>query len=357
VGKDFILWALPETTNSNDDDFNLNFKHSRFGFNIKTKENGYDILGKFEFDLYRTEKNDIENTDPNKQVVRIRRAFVEVKKDSWSVLAGLDWMLLTQLYPHLSNFPSGAYMGNIGYRIPQIRLTKWIETESGKITLQAAIDREFGDTTSPWYDTGSDSGLPDFQGRIVYDTNVNDAKIHFGLIGHVGKEQVDLADGGDKNLDTYSYGFEYKLGYGRFELSGKIWKGRNVDGWYTGGVAQGVLYVYDSNGTTSTKLTGTPIAAKEIDAQGGWIELTTRISPKLIWRIGAGVDDPDNDDLKYNGQYVEGARLKNTMYYTNAFYKLTPSIGLMGEYLRVKTDYSTTDGTVNRYQGSILYFF
>jgi len=53
------------------------------------------------------------------------------------------------------------------------------------------------------------------------------------------------------------------------------------------------------------------------------------------------------------------------MYYTNVFYKLTNSLGLMGEYLRVETDYpdsdfvgdSYGDGTVNRFQGSILYFF
>ncbi|SMO71407.1 hypothetical protein SAMN06269117_12123 [Balnearium lithotrophicum] len=380
VGTDYILFAYPENVrgglanklpflrNSNDNDFNINFKHSRFGFDIKTKENGYDILGKFEFDLYRTDTNDWENNDPNKQVVRVRRAFVQLKGDSWSILAGQEWMLLTQLYPHLSNFPSGALMGNIGYRIPQIRLSKWFETDSGKFTIQTALDKEFGETDTPWFDTGSDSGLPDLQGRITYDTNLNGLKFHIGAIGHVGREQVDLADGGNKDLDSYSYGLEYKLGYGMFELSGKIWKGRNLDKWYTGGVGQGVLFIYNG-GKFDTKLDtkkyGYPIDAKEIDAEGGWIELTTKFSPRLVWRIGAGVDNPDNDDLKYNGKYAVMARLKNTMYYTNLFYKLTPSIGLMGEYLRVETDYPDEDyigtkygdGTVNRFQGSILYFF
>ncbi len=47
------------------------------------------------------------------------------------------------------------------------------------------------------------------------------------------------------------------------------------------------------------------------------------------------------------------------MYYANGLYKLTPSLGFMMEYLRVETDYdfADTDRTVNRFQGSILYFF
>ncbi len=352
VGKDYILFALPENGEDNDNDFNLNFRHSRFGFNIKTQEGDYNVLGKFEFDFY----GDYSETDnPNKQGIRIRRAFVQVGKDDWSILAGQEWMLIAQLYPHLSNFPSGALMGNIGYRIPQIRVTKLFKGESGTFKAQAAIDQEWGDATAPYWDTGSDSGMPDFQTRFTYDTHLGTIPFHIGVFGHVGREQVDLASGGDKNLDSYSYGAECKIGLSNmFTLSGKIWKGRNVDGWYTGGVGQGVRYEY-SGGTYDTKLTGKPVNAEEIDAVGGWIELTARLTNKLTWRIGAGVDNPDNDDLKG----VSAARLKNTMYYTNALYKLTPSLGLMGEYLRVETDYPSPldDGTVNRFQGSILYFF
>ena len=352
VGKDYILFALPEnSSNNNDNDFNLNFRHSRFGFNIRTKENDYDILGKFEFDFY----GDYSGTDnPNKQGIRIRRAFIQIGKDDWSILAGQEWMLIAQFYPHLSNFPSGAFMGNIGYRIPQIRFTKLFKGESGTFKFQAAVDQEWGDASAPYWDTGSDSGMPDFQTRLTYDTNLGTAPFHIGVFGHVGREQVDLASG-DKNLSSYSYGAECRVGLSNmFTLSGKIWKGRNVDGWYTGGIGQGVRYEY-AGGTYDTKLTGTPVDAEEIDAVGGWVELTARLTNKLTWRIGAGVDNPDNDDLKG----VAAARLKNTMYYTNAFYKLTPSIGLMGEYLRVETDYPSPldDGTVNRFQGSILYFF
>ncbi len=360
VGKDFILFALPENSKSNDDDFNLNFKHSRFGLFIKTKENDYDIVGNFEFDFYGT--LDANDDNPNHAGIRVRKAWVQFGKEDWNVRAGLDWMLLTQLYPHLSNFPSGAMMGNIGYRIPQIRFTKLFKFDESKLTTQVAFDKVWGDpdpALKPYIDTGSDSGRPDIQGRIAYDFSVNNVKLHLGAIGHYGKEQVDLEDGGDKTLDTYSYGLEGAISPASWlEISGKIWKGRNLDGWYTGGVGQGVLYVYQDK-SLNTKLTAAPIDAKEIDAKGGWIEVTLKPTHSLIFRTGYGVDDPDNDDFKYKGNTYKKARTKNTMYYANGLYKLTPSLGFMMEYLRVETDYdfADTDGTVNRFQGSILYFF
>ena len=379
VGKDFILFALPESSkgpvinsafpylkHSNDNDFNINFKHSRFGFLIKTKEGDYNILGNFEFDFYG---NLDENDDnPNHAGIRVRKAWVQFGKEDWNVRAGLDWMLLTQLYPHLSNFPSGAMMGNIGYRIPQIRFTKLFKFDSSKLTTQFALDKVWGDpdpTLKPYIDTGSNSGKPDVQGRVAYDFSLGGVKLHLGAIGHVGKEQVTLSDGSEKNLDTYSYGLEGAVSpAGWLTISGKIWKGRNLGGWYTGGVGQGVLYVY-SGGKIDTKLKGYPVDAKEIDAEGGWIEVTLKPDPKWVFHLGYGVDNPDNDDLQYNGKYPVLARLKNTMYYANAFYRLTHSLGFMGEYLRVKTEYPDTDfagdsygdGTVNRFQGSVLYFF
>jgi hypothetical protein len=364
IGKDYILWALPENKNSNDDDFNLNFKHSRFGFLIKTKENDYDIIGNFEFDFYGDAGENDDN--PNHAAIRVRKAWVQFGQDDWNVRAGLDWMLLTQLYPHLSNFPSGAMMGNIGYRIPQIRFTKFFNFDTSKLTTQIAFDKVWGDpdpALKPYIDTGSNSGRPDVQGRIAYDFNVNGVKLHIGTIGHYGKEQVPLKNGSEKYLDTYSYGLEGAVSPANWiTISGKIWKGRNLGGWYTGGVGQGVLYVYtDDNDTTTlnTKLTGEPTDAKEIDAEGGWIEVTLKPSHKLLFHLGYGVDNPDDDDFSYKGKYLKSARLKNTMYYTNAFYKLTPSLGFMGEYLRVETDYPSPveDGTVNRFQGSVLYFF
>ena len=362
VGKDYILFALPEIGSSNDDDFNLNFKHSRFGFLIKTKEGGYDIVGNMEFDFYGDMSG---KDDPNKAGIRVRKAWVQFGKDDWNIRAGMDWMLLTQLYPHLSNFPSGALMGNIGYRIPQVRFTKLFNFSGNRLTTQLAFDKVWGDAwkdpLKPYIDTGSDSGLPDVQGRIAYDFALAGVKLHLGAIGHYGKEQVDLVSG-TKYLDTYSYGLEFGISpTGWLSLTGKIWAGRNLGGWYTGGVGQGVLYV-DSQGLY-TKLTDVkdskPTDAKEIDAKGGWVELTLKPSPKWVFHTGYGVDNPDNDDFKYGSQVYTKARTKNTMYYANGLYKMTPSLGFMLEYLRVKTDYDflDADGTVNRFQGSVLYFF
>ncbi len=362
VGKDYILFALPEKGNSNDDDFNLNFKHSRFGFLIKTKEGDYNILGNFEFDFY----GDMSGMDdPNKAGIRVRKAWVQFGKEDWNVRAGLDWMLLTQLYPHLSNFPSGALMGNIGYRIPQLRFTKFFKFNGGKLTTQLAFDKVW--EKNPWpgldsyIDTGSDVGHPDVQGRIAYDFKVNDVGLHFGLLGLYGKEQIDLVSGTDKTLDIYAYGLEAAVSPTNWlTLSGKLWAGRNLGGWYTGGVGQGAVFL-DTSGTLKTKYPGasSTVDAREIDAKGGWVELTLKPSPKWVLHTGYGVDNPDNDDFKYKGKVVTKAMTKNTMYYANGFYKLTPSLGFMMEYLRVKTDYDflNTDGTVNRFQGSVLYFF
>ena len=364
VGKDYILFALPKYLgnhkNYKDNDFNINFKHSRFGFLIRKNEGNYHLLGNFEFDFYGNLNENDDN--PDHAGIRVRKAYVQFGRENWNVLAGLDWMLLTQLYPHLSNFPSGAMMGNIGYRIPQVRFTRFFKAENQKLTTQIAFDKVWGDpdpALSPYIDTGSDSGVPDVQGRIAYDTSVGNTKVHIGTIGHYGREQVDLKNGSNKDLKTYSYGLEFKVSPINWAyLSGKVWKGKNLGGWYTGGIGQGVLYI-DDRGLPSTKLRSTPVDAREIDAEGGWVELGLKPNEKLSVHLGTGIDNPDNNDLRYNGKYAGLARLQNTMYYSNAMYKLTPSLGLMGEYLRVKTNYPAPlkDGIVNRLQGSLLYFF
>ncbi|MCD6489644.1 MAG: hypothetical protein J7K20_02830 [Thermodesulfobacterium sp.] len=382
VGTTYLLWALPKEKGRHDSTSTITFRHSRFGLALTKLYKDFTIKGRFEMDFY-TQSNDVENRpwNPQHAPLRARLVYFEVLKDSWEFRVGHDWMTIAQLYPHLSNFPAGSYMGNLAYRLTQIRVTKNFKFSDGDfLKVQLALDKPFNfaklNSGLVVFDNEPDTdfGYPGLEARIAYHTKFFDRPALFALFGHYSgqeyKEDYKTLSG-DEKTTSFSIGMELSLPLPFLKkynptLSGEFWYGQGLGGYYTGAVDQTARIKYwdesESKYVYATTLTGFDknndkvVSITPVHAIGGWVELGLKLTPKLQSWLGWGIDNPLNSDL----EGVSGARLQQQMYYAHFLYRFVPELGAGLEYLRVITDYRESDGDdgiVNRFMLSFYYFF
>jgi hypothetical protein len=90
----------------------------------------------------------------------------------------------------------------------------------------------------------------------------------------------------------------------------------------------------------------------EIATQGGYVNVLWNLDPRWFLVVGAGIDDPDDDDLN------DGNRSRNTSVFVNLRYKVTKFAWIGIEYDRMQTDYENAEGAkANRYQMSFVLRF
>ncbi len=327
-----------ERIDQEDDQLNLTANQTRFGFDIKAPLwEGIETTGKIEMDFYG---GGGENT-PH---LRFRHAYIKVhwKKSDFSILAGQTFDLVAPLNPDTINFMVLCSSGNIGYRRPQIRLSKgWEIGKNSKLSLDAAFTRTVGNTNllyPEYLDAGEDSGFPTIQGRAGICLPLwMEKSASFGISGHWGQEEYDLDNQGkNKDFDSWSLALDITLPlYENIALRGEIWIGKNL-GSYLGGVQQTV---------NKTRL-------KEISSQGGWLALEIGPISKWKYNLGFGMDDPDDEDLS------PGMRSKNWSIYGNTYYSLTEYCTIGGEISYWRTSYeSQKKGDSIRLHGTMILNF
>ena len=333
--REFAFWAMPETGSSNaDKEFNFTGRETRLGFVLTGPTyNGVGIKGLVEIDFYGADG------DERKAEPLLRQALMELKFPAFTLLAGQAWDVISPLLPSVCNYTVGWEMGNIGYRRPQLRISKDFSLgEDSKISTRVALsltgNQDLGIID---VEDGKDRNFPTVQARIGYNTPMNGKKLDIGVSGHYGEEEMDVDYiGDDERYKSWSINADLTIPIcPKLSFKGEAFIGENLD-TYLGGIGQGV------NTTTW----------EEVGCAGGWGQFTYVASKKIKFNLGAGVDDPDNSDLNI------GARERNGFYYGNIFYKIIPPVTLGLEYMRIETDYkNSNDGDANRIQASLIYFF
>jgi len=381
VGTTYLLWALPKDLGKGDSYSTITFRQTRFGFIITKPYKTFTLKGRIEMDFY-SQSNDVENRpwNPQHAPLRARLAYLEVDKGTWQFRAGQDWMIISQLHPHMLNFLAGSYMGNIGFRTTLIEVTKNIKLNSKDLLkLQVALERpyNFGKLSNDLVifdnDPNNDYALPGIEARIGYYTKLFNRKAMFAIYGHRSgdefKKNYQTLSGSLKST-SFSIGMEVTVPIPVLErfsprISGELWYGQNLGGYYCGGIDQGMKFgVYNGTATnyyTSlakfNKSTDTLVSVQPIHATGGWVELSFKPTKKLTTYLGWGIDNPDDKDLSG----VADARLSQQMVYTDLFYRFVPELATGFEWLHVKTHYRPNflggDGVLNRFMLSFFYFF
>ncbi|NTU96485.1 MAG: hypothetical protein HGA62_01560 [Chlorobiaceae bacterium] len=348
------LWAQPQGMGRNDGEWNLTAGASRLGVNLGGPDTEkLKISGNIEIDF-------TGGGTENNQNPRMRHAYLKAfwPASDFSIVAGQTWDLVAAQIPFTDDPAIMWGAGNIGGRHPQLRLTKGFKTgEKGRIEVAVAASRTIGEkntipTTTVVTDPGRDADMPTIQGRIALSgpVLVESKPATIALSGHYGQEQWDTDTGNThKTLDTWSCNLELSLPMSpQLTLAGEYFTGSNLDEFW-GGIGQGV-----NTGKVSGKITN----IWNIRSHGGWAALKYFASPSTTFSIGAGIDDPDDNDLAGYPVSPGIARTMNRTIFANVINQVTPNFILgfqLGEWI---TDYmGAPRSEAVRAQSSVTYKF
>lgn len=278
----------------------------------------------------------------------LRHAFIEGKSGTWGFLLGQTHDPISQQGTDTLDYFYRWDSGNIGYRRPQIRISKdWFFGDNKKVFTQAGVMRTVADnfasttsTTSTKEDVlqkgGEDAGWPTTWARLGYSMPSLNKELLIALSGHYGKEDVRFGDNNHQYFPSWSGNLEVVIPLPKgFSFKGEGFMGENMDA-YLGGIAQGV------NSTLR----------KAIKAAGGWVQLGWDANPKLRFNAGYSVDNPKDSDLSNND------RSRNTSLWGNAYYNILPKLTIALEVSRWRTEYKNgPDGDNVRTHLSTIYKF
>ncbi len=309
---DFIRWVDSEATRQNDNEFNITANQSRLGINITGPEdNGIVTSGRVEIDFYGS------GADENKSKIMLRHAYLKLDwpEERFNIIAGQSWDVISPLCPGTLNYSVMWWSGNIGYRHPQIRLTKSFLLKDGvDFKLEGAISRTIGDDellTTNGAKAGEDSGIPTLQGRASLTFPWFGYKpTTVGISGHWGKEEYDdiSTTSSNEEFDTWSLNVDMTQPINKWlTFKGELFTGENLDN-YLGGIGQGI------DSTTSGGIT---TYHDKIASKGGWVAASLGPWDKWRFNVGAGMDDVDAGDLGDTGRTLNQNVFGNVIYAIN----------------------------------------
>lgn len=325
----------------NDGDFSMHSRLTRLGFDFKHDGiNGLgnpELSGNVEVDFYNIGLGDSDS----RSALRMRKAYLQLKWEEWSVLAGQTWDLISPLYPVVNSDLVMWGAGNLGDRRPQLRVERKSDLAGGTLTFTGGIGLA-GAVSSVNVEnslqSGENSELPMFAARLGWSGKTDDGgSYQIGAWGHYSEDDYDPAGGtATRDFESWSAGvdFQVPLVDDTVWIKGEAWTGENLDD-VRGGIFQGV------NGTTG----------QGIGSTGGFAELGWKSSEHLTLHAGYSADDPDNGDLG------TGMRANNRVMYAAARWKYD-ALRFGVEYLFWTTDYiGFDDGDSNRVAVFAAYYF
>ncbi|MHC4619079.1 MAG: DcaP family trimeric outer membrane transporter [Planctomycetota bacterium] len=339
---DFARWVESETTNKDDDQFNMTANQTRFGVRIKGPQNGeIDTSGRAEIDFYG-------GGEENKPRVMMRHAYMTLNwpDDRFNIIAGQTSDVISPLHPDTLNYTVGWWAGNIGYRRTQIRLTKSLGlTRDVDLKLEGALARTIGfsgdDFAETPGDAGEDAGFPGAQARVsVTFPWLEHRPTTLGASGHWAKEELDTSASGDsRHFDSWSLNLDLTLPVTEWlAVKGELFTGENINA-YLGGIGQGI---------NTTRF-------QEIGSRGGW--LAASLAPSDKWRFNLGVTAEGVDDGDLAG-ITGDRRTYNRSIFGNVLYALNKNTQVGFELSQWHTEYDgRDDGDSIRAQTSFIYKF
>jgi hypothetical protein len=253
-------------------------------------------------------------------LLRIRRAMAELTWNRVALLVGQESPPIAAVSPSSLasiGFPDFAGAGNLWLWIPQIRLSADLAPSTADLRIGAEIaalaptsgepQGAFG--TQP--DIAERSGRPFLQGRVRVRWGQGDRLGELSAGGHYGW----ILDASGERVPSKALAVSVWTPVGsHLELRAEGFTGQALAGLGGGGIGQNMIR------------DGVPVRAI-----GGWAQLN--LLPSQEWEIGggAGIDDPDDDDLG------EPSRLRNVAVEGHVTWRRRPAVvGIEVRHLRTR---------------------
>ena len=336
--SNYAQWVESERLNDNDDQFNMTANQSRFGMKINGPDDGdMKTSGLAEVDFYG-------GSNENKSHLMMRHAYMKLDWPGarFNIIAGQTSDVISPLFPSTLNYSVGWWTGNIGYRRPQIRLTKELGFEAGgMLKLEGALARTIGQTSFTGTDSGEDAGFPTLQGRASISLPMlGTREATVGLSGHWGEEEYDYAaDGRDREFSTWSLNLDYSQPIcNKVAIKAELFTGENLSA-YLGGIGQGVT----TSGLNQNE---------EVGSKGGWIAAALGPWDKKQYNVGIAMDDVNR------GNVNDGSRTSNRSIFANMICSLNKQTDFGFEISHWRTEYrGSGDADSLRLQTALTYKF
>jgi hypothetical protein len=259
-------------------------------------------------------------------LLRIRRAFAELTWSRFALLVGQESPPIAEVSPSSLasiGFPGFAGAGNLWLWIPQLRMSADIAAFGGlrlgaEIAALAPTSGEPQGAFLTQPDLAERSQRPYLQGRLRSRWGEGDEPGEVSFGGHYGW----LVDGAGQRVPSKALAASLWTPIaGVVDLRAEAFTGQALAGLGGGGVGQNMVRA------------GVPVHTK-----GGWVQLNFRLAAALELGGGAGIDDPDDEDLDAT------SRLRNTAVEGHVAWRHAPAVvGL--EVRRVRTEYAPPTGT------------
>ncbi len=259
-------------------------------------------------------------------LLRIRRAFALLTWNRAELLVGQESPPIAAVNPSSLasiGFPDFAGSGNLWLWIPQIRIGGDL-APAGGVRLGAelaALAPTSGDPQAVFLtqpDIAERSERPFLQGRIRARWGAPDRLGELSVGGHYGW----IVDASGERVPSKAVAASVWTPIaGGLELRAEGFVGRALAGLGGGGIGQNMVV----DGTT-------------VRTRGGWAQLN--LKPTAAWEIGggAGIDDPDDEDL------LPASRLRNLAVEGHVLWRRLPTVvGL--EVREIRTRYAEPAGT------------
>jgi uncharacterized coiled-coil protein SlyX len=212
IATNFAGIPFSNTVNGNLSEFRFTGQGTRLGARFDARYKELDFLGMVETDFVGFSPTNVAVTT-NSSSMRIRLAWLDVRKNKWEVLGGQSWSLLTPNRKGTSPIPADVFSTqdldhstNVGLtwgRTPQFRViyhanrtvTFAVSLEAaeqygggsagaGEITLPAALVSSYTPQINLGTSTFATPNLhPDVIAKVAFDPKVNGRDLHLELAG------------------------------------------------------------------------------------------------------------------------------------------------------------------------------
>jgi hypothetical protein len=349
---------------------------TRLGFNLSdiSKEGEPEIAGKFEADFAGSSNFGNYNGSDK---FRLRQSWgsVKFKNIGLTLLIGQTDNLMAPLDPPSINPGSLANVGNMGNRVPQIRLTQALGPVDISIAATHDRVREGNDHRPP--------ASPGVQGRLGLKLPAawagEKANIATGITGHFAKEQS--ANQNDENREergpeSWSLGLDLSLPVmSALTFTGEFFMGQNLRNYD----ASLGLHIQSSNSVDYPNYEN--VQKNGIQSIGWWGAIEAKFPANISGATGIGMETlADGSIISVKPTSTSDKPESNMFVFANLGYNFTSTTKLTFEYLRLATSYpnrigeepigtrngepvfalngpKVDDGNLNRYELNFRYNF
>jgi hypothetical protein len=271
--------------------------------------------------------------------VRLRTAAITAAWAHDALEANYDTPLISPLSP--DSFatvaqPSMAWSGNLWTWAPQFIWTHSFPLANAARTFSfqlGLLDTQTlnaaSNLTQRSIGAGEASGQPSYETRLAYRTGNDEHRFELGISGLYGRQEYK----GNQRVDTWVTSADWRVPFGeRLRLSGELYQGRGLGDLGGGAYRNTVTYSFPNS--TATYL-------RALDAEGGWLQWSYRLSAKLSANTSIGQDSASGSELR-NAIPLSGASpiffyARNRSIVGNLIFRPWSSIIFSPEYRRLQS--------------------